>query len=102
MTNEELYNKMEQEFNGYKNSKLKDIKNYDFYGIAVRYELLEWVGSCLLESEDRQDEIELLKSKNNPLQYLYNRWLKTDDNLWDIFDDMLWYEVKWEKDHETN
>lgn len=95
MTNQELYNKMESEFKAYRDKKLAEgIKDYDFYGIAVRYELLEWVGSRLLESEDREDEVELLKDIDNPLEYLYDIWLDTDDELWNIFDDMLYYETK--------
>lgn len=102
MTDQELYNKMEQEFNEYKDKKLKNIKNCDFYGIALRYELLEWVGSSLLENDGRQEEIEVLKGKNSPLEYLYDMWLGTDDELWNTFDYMLHDTIQWEKSHGTN
>ena len=98
MTDEELYNKLEGEFKTYKDKKLADgIKDEDFYGIALRYTLLEWVGQRLLDSEDRREEIDYLKTKAFPLEYLYDRWLKTDDELWNTFDDMLYWDVKHNK-----
>lgn len=98
MTDDELYNKLEKEFKTYRDSKLADgIKDYDFYGIAIRYELLEWVGSRLLENEDRREEIDYLKTKASPLEYLYDRWLHTDDELWNTFDDMLYWDTKYKK-----
>lgn len=102
MTDEELYNKMEQEFDNYKATKLKDLHDYDFYGIALRYELLEWVGSRLLEADDSPEQVEYLKGKDNPLEYLYGMWLGTDDELWNAFDYMLHDNIQREKDRETN
>ena len=100
MTNEELTKKVKRTYDKRKTELYKDIHDYNYYELYMRYELCEWLETIVNEYGDTYVElIEYLKGKNDPLEWLYDVMLNREDSLWDELSDAMDYTMKWEKEH---
>ena len=95
MTNQELIDKLYNNFEEYKTSLEKDtIHNYHYYGLAFRYEICEFFMQAMEDNPDGwQAQLDHLKTKDNPLEYLYEMWIDTDDTLWEDFSDTFKWKI---------
>ena len=102
MTNEELLNKVNEEYKNRKAELNKDLHDYNYYELYMRYELCEWLETLVNEYAGLNEElIEFLKTKNNPLDWLYEAMLDREDEMWDNIGMTMDYNMRWEKDHEV-
>lgn len=102
MTNEQLLNKVQQEYEARKAEINKDLHDYNYYELYMLYELCEWLETLVNEYADlNKDLIEHLKTKNNPLDWLYEAMQDREDEMWDNIGMTMDYQMRWEKDHEV-
>lgn len=100
MTNEELIKNVRRAYDKRKAEILKDMYDYKYWELYMRYELCEWLETIVGEYGDTYEElIDYLKSKNDPLEWLYGVMLDKEDSLWDEMSDAMDYQMKWEKEH---
>lgn len=100
MTNKQLLNKVRKAYEERKAQINKDLHDYNYYELYMRYELCEWLETIVNEYADSYAElIEYLKGKNDPLEWLYDVMLNREDSLWDELSDAMDYTMKWEKEH---
>lgn len=100
MTNEELIKNVRRAYDKRKAEILKDMHDYNYWELYMRYELCEWLETIVNEYADSyEDLINYLKSKNDPLEWLYGVMLDREDSLWDEMSDAMEYQMKWEKEH---
>lgn len=98
MTNEELIKKVSQEYQDKKAELSKDIKDWDYYTLYVMYELKEWLETIVNDlPEERAELIEFLKTKKNPLGYMFSLIFDYEDSLWDIFLEVIEGDMREEK-----
>lgn len=100
MTNEELLNKVKEEYETRKAEINKDLHDYNYWELYMKYELCEWLGTIVNEfADDNEELIDHLKKQNNPLEWLYDVMLDREDNLWDEIGMAMDYQMRWEKEH---
>lgn len=100
MTNEELIKNVRRAYDKRKAEILKDMHDYNYWELYMRYELCEWLETIVNEYADSYEElIDYLKQKNDPLEWLYDVMLDREDNIWDEMSDAMDYQMKWEKEH---
>lgn len=100
MTNEELIKNVRRAYDKRKAEILKDMHDYNYWELYMRYELCEWLKTIVNEYADSYEElIGYLKQKNNPLEWLYAVMLDREDSIWDEMSDAMDYTMKWEKEH---
>lgn len=100
MTNEELLKKVRREYDKRKAEINKDLHDYNYWELYIRYELCEWLDTVVNECADAMGELlEYLKTKKNPLEWLFNIMLEREDTIWDDMSDLMFYSMRWEKDH---
>ena len=102
MTNEELLYKVQKEYAERKAELNKDLHDYNYYELYMRYELCEWLETQVNEyAEEQKDFLEHLKTKKHPLDWLYNTMTKIEDETWNNIGDAMYYEMRWEKEHKA-
>lgn len=100
MTNEELIKNVRRAYDRRKAEILKDMHDYNYWELYMRYELCEWLENIVNEYADSYEElIDYLKQKSDPLEWLYDVMLDREDNIWDEMSDAMDYQMKWEKEH---
>lgn len=101
MTNAELLNKVQQEYETRKAEINKNLHDYNYYELYMRYELCDWLETIIEEyAEENKDLIEFLKGKDNPLDWLYETMQDREDNTWSGISQLMDYQMRWEKDHK--
>ena len=100
MTNEELIKNVRRAYDKRKAEILKDMHDYNYWELYMRYELCEWLETIVNEYADSYEElIDYLKQKSDPLEWLYAVMLDREDSIWDEMSDAMDYTMKWEKEH---
>lgn len=100
MTNEELMHKVRKEYAERKAEINKDLHDYNYYELYMRYELCEWLNTIVDEyAEEHQELLDYLKEQANPLDWLYNVMLDVEEEMWDRVLNDTFYTMKWEKQH---
>lgn len=100
MTNEELLNKVKEEYETRKAEINKDLHDYNYWELYMKYELCEWLETIVNEfADDNEELIDHLKKQNNPLEWLYDVMLDREDDLWDEIGMAMDYQMRWEKEH---
>ena len=100
MTNKQLLNKARKAYEERKAEINKDLHDYNYWELYMRYALCEWLEELMCSHEEDYEElIEYLKSKNNPLDWLFQVMQKRESNLWDEISDVMDYQMKYEKEH---
>lgn len=84
-----ILNRMLDSYEETKKKTLENLHDYDFYGLAMRYEMCEWGEEALEHNSLSQKELDLLSQQKDPLEFLYDIWLNYDDDLWEVFNIML-------------
>lgn len=101
MTNKQLLNKVRKAYEERKAEINKDLHDYNYWELYMRYELCEWLETIVNEYADSYRELlEFLKSKNDPLEWLYSVMLDREDDLWDNIGMSMDYQMRWEKEHK--
>ena len=100
MTNEELLKNINNAYEKRKAEINKDLHDYNYWELYMRYELCEWLETIVNEySEEYSELLDYLKKKTNPLEWLMGVMTNREDNLWDELSDAMDYQMKWEKQH---
>ena len=100
MTNEELIKNVRRAYDKRKAEILKDIHDYNYYELYMRYELCEWLNTIVDEyAEEHQELLDYLKEQANPLDWLYNVMLDVEEEMWDRVLNDTFFTMKWEKQH---
>lgn len=100
MSNKELLKNINKEYDEHKNELMKDLKDYHFGELYAWYEIKEWL-EYYVDTEWKDNElIEYLKTKEHPLNYVYDLYIDREDTLWADFADMINYDMNWRKQHE--
>lgn len=101
MTNKQLLNKVRKTYEERKAGINKDLHDYNYWELYMRYELCEWLETIVNEYADSYEElINYLKDKKDPLEWLYGVMLDREDDLWDNIGMSMDYQMKWEKEHK--
>ena len=100
MTNEELMNNVRKTYEKRKEEINKDLHDYNYWELYIRYELCEWLDTIIREYPDDNEElIEYLKTRHDPLGWLFDVMLDKEDEMWDGISNTTYYQMKWEKEH---
>lgn len=100
MTNKGLLKNINNAYEKRKAEINKDLHDYNYWELYMRYELCEWLETIVNEYADSYEElINYLKQKNDPLEWLYGVMLDREESLWDEMSDAIDYQMKWEKQH---
>lgn len=103
MTDQELIDKVRKEYEDYKTIIFKDLHDWDYYGLYVRYELCEWLETSINEyGKVYKELIEFLKQQKEPLEYMAEAIYDREDNFWDDIGQTMCYTMQWEKEHGDN
>ena len=103
MTNEELIKNVRRAYDKRKAELYKDLHDYNYWELYMRYELCEWLETIVNEYSDSYKElIDYLKAEKDPLEWLFDVMLNREDSLWDELSDAMDYQMKWEKEHGYN
>lgn len=100
MNNEELLNNVRKAYETRKKEINKDLHDYNYWELYMKYELCEWL-MVLVEdyAEDNREFIEYLKTKSNPLEWMYEIMLNREDKLWENISYEMGYQMRQEKEH---
>ena len=91
-----LSDKWRAEFEKEKVERLKDLKDWHFYKLAVMYEICEWI-----EQDYEFFEAEALEwlEKYISLNKFFEMYCDRDENMWYDFRDVADDNYRWDKDY---
>jgi hypothetical protein len=98
----DLMTKVWGEYTSRKVELNKDLHDFDYGELYLRYELCEWLDTIVREYADTYEELlDFLKQQNHPLDYMYNVMLEREDSMWDNIEDAMNYAI-WRQSYNEN